>query len=63
MDEQIVSEGEGRRRRATTPITSPSSSGPPPRNVLNRVGQQQNKWKKQVQEQRRNIYDKHTMLN
>lgn len=31
--------------------------------VLNRAVQQQNKWKKQVQEQRKNIYDKHTMLN
>lgn len=31
--------------------------------VLNRVGHQQDKWKRQVQEQRRNIYDKHTMLN
>jgi hypothetical protein len=31
--------------------------------MLNRVGQQQTKWKKQVQEQRKNIYDKHTMLN
>uniref|UniRef100_U5EEX9 Putative conserved plasma membrane protein n=1 Tax=Corethrella appendiculata TaxID=1370023 RepID=U5EEX9_9DIPT len=32
-------------------------------NVLNRVGHQQNKWKRQVKEQRRNIYDRHTMLN
>lgn len=32
-------------------------------NVLNRVGHQQDKWKRQVLEQRRNIYDKHTMLN
>lgn len=32
-------------------------------NVLNRVGHQQDKWKRQVQEQRRNIYDRHTMLN
>ncbi|XP_023238128.1 uncharacterized protein CG1161-like [Centruroides sculpturatus] len=32
-------------------------------NVLNRVGQQQDRWKRQVQEQRRNIYDRHTMLN
>uniref|UniRef100_T1J2U0 Transmembrane protein 9 n=1 Tax=Strigamia maritima TaxID=126957 RepID=T1J2U0_STRMM len=32
-------------------------------NVLNRVGHQQYKWKRQVQEQRRNIYDKHKMLN
>ncbi|KAL7291500.1 uncharacterized protein CG1161 [Trichogramma pretiosum] len=32
-------------------------------NVLNRVGLQQDKWKRQVREQRRNIYDRHTMLN
>lgn len=31
--------------------------------VLNRVGHQQDKWKRQVKEQRRNIYDRHTMLN
>ncbi|ODN02488.1 hypothetical protein Ocin01_04195 [Orchesella cincta] len=31
--------------------------------LLNRVGHQQSKWKRQVQEQRRNIYDRHTMLN
>jgi hypothetical protein len=27
------------------------------------VGRQQDKWKRVVQEQRRNIYDRHTMLN
>ncbi|XP_055842105.1 uncharacterized protein CG1161 [Episyrphus balteatus] len=32
-------------------------------NVLNRVGHQQDKWKKQVREQRRHIYDRRTMLN
>ena len=31
--------------------------------VLDRVGHQQDKWKRQVREQRRNIYDRHTMLN
>ena len=31
--------------------------------VLNRVGHQQDKWKRQVQEQRRHIYDRHTILN
>ena len=46
-----------------------SGAGPPhplrvrPHNMLGRVGHQQDKWKRQVQEQRRNIYDKHTMLN
>ncbi|XP_022909269.1 uncharacterized protein CG1161 isoform X2 [Onthophagus taurus] len=32
-------------------------------NVFNRVGHEQDKWKKQVKEQRKNIYDRHTMLN
>lgn len=41
-------------------ITASSSRG---QNVLNRVGERQNKWKKQVLEQRKNIFDKHTMLN
>ena len=31
--------------------------------VLNRVGQTTDKWKKTVQEQRRHIYDRHTILN
>lgn len=31
--------------------------------VLQRVGSQQDRWKRQVQEQRRHIYDQHTMLN
>ncbi|XP_070501010.1 uncharacterized protein CG1161 isoform X1 [Chironomus tepperi] len=32
-------------------------------NVLNRVTNQQDKWKRQVQEQRQRIYDRHSMLN
>ena len=35
----------------------------PSKNVINRVNQQQSKWKQTIIEQRRNIYDKHTMLN
>ncbi len=31
--------------------------------VLHRVGHHQSKWQRTVQEQRRNIYDKRTMLN
>ncbi len=31
--------------------------------VMDRVGTQQTKWKAQVQEQRRNIYDRRSMLN
>ncbi|XP_050422903.1 uncharacterized protein CG1161 isoform X2 [Adelges cooleyi] len=45
-------------REAVDP-SSAGSSG----NVLNRFGHQQDKWKKQVKEQRRNIYDRHTILN
>ena len=32
-------------------------------NVINRVTQEQSKWKRQVQEQRRTVYDKHVLLN
>ena len=31
--------------------------------ALQRIGSQQDRWKRQVQEQRRHIYDQHTMLN
>lgn len=39
------------------------ASGSGANNVLNRVGAHQDKWKKQVKEQRKNIYDRHSMLN
>lgn len=32
-------------------------------NVLGHLSQHQDKWKRQVKEQRKNIYDRHTMLN
>lgn len=50
--------------------SGPGGSGQPgsgasevPENVIHRLGHQQTKWKRQVQEQRRNIYDRHNMLN
>jgi hypothetical protein len=33
------------------------------RSVFDRVGHQQSKWQRNVQQQRRNIYDRRTMLN
>jgi hypothetical protein len=65
MDEQIAGDdSECSTRRRAASVTSPTSSGgPPPKNMLNRVGIQQNMWKKQVEQQRKNIYDKHTMLD
>ncbi|XP_076350418.1 uncharacterized protein CG1161-like [Tachypleus tridentatus] len=45
------------------PVTMHLQSHTPTTTVLNRVGQQQDKWKRRVQEQRRHIYDQHTMLN
>jgi len=36
---------------------------PRPHDVLGRVGHHQDRWKRQVLEQRRNIYDRHSMLN
>lgn len=44
-------------------ISGPSQQMGARGNVLNRVTHQQDKWKRQVREQRRNIYDRHTMLN
>ncbi len=44
-------------------VGTSTSRIPTNNNVLNRVSSQQDKWKKQVLEQRRNIYDRHTMLN
>lgn len=40
-----------------------SGARPEGGNVLNRVSVQQDKWKRQVKEQRKNIYDRHNMLN
>lgn len=50
-------EEAGPSAATSTPAVAVSS------NVLDLVGHQQDKWKKQVQEQRKNIYDRHTMLN
>jgi len=47
---------------SSSPTIAATSLGPSS-SVLNRVGHEQSKWKRQVQEQRKNIYDKHTMLN
>jgi len=49
--------------RTSHPLRMTNTEGGPPANVLNRVGHHQSKWKRQVQEQRKNIYDRHTMLN
>uniref|UniRef100_A0A1L8EHX2 Uncharacterized protein n=1 Tax=Haematobia irritans TaxID=7368 RepID=A0A1L8EHX2_HAEIR len=49
---------------ASPPMTSTANQELNSRaNVLNRVGHQQDKWKRQVREQRRHIYDRRTMLN
>lgn len=57
MDE--TTEVEAVPRYSGPPYGASTSSG----NVLNRVGHQQFKWKRQVQEQRKNIYDRNVMLN
>ncbi|GFW61812.1 uncharacterized protein CG1161 [Trichonephila clavipes] len=51
------------RGKESEPMPPPLRPRVSSTNVLNRVGEQQDKWKRQVQEQRRNIYDRHTMLN
>lgn len=55
----------------TPELVAPPPPPPPPlssqlgrqRSILNRVSDEQKKWKGTVQEQRRNIYDRHSMLN
>jgi len=68
-DETIIEESEGggssaggSRTAHSIRMTSTSDEGPAS-SVLNRVGNQQTKWKRQVQEQRKSVYDRHTMLN
>jgi len=60
-------DGNTGRRRLTTvnsvESTTSITSGTKIRPVLRLVEEQQSKWKRQILEQRRNIYDKHTMLN
>lgn len=46
-----------------TPMRTYSNRGQGARGMIDMVGQSQDKWKKQVEIQRRNIYDRHTMLN
>ena len=45
------------------PSASDGESGGGGGGVLHRVGNQQSKWQKTVMEQRRNIYDRRTILN
>ncbi|KAL8579539.1 hypothetical protein ACOMHN_025492 [Nucella lapillus] len=45
----------------TTPTAAAAAARQ--RSLLNRMTDEQKKWKGTVQEQRRNIYDRHTMLN
>jgi len=65
-DEDVDDESAGPSSvggRAFNQVRMTPTPGDPSSSVLNRVGRQQSKWKNQVQEQRRNIYDRHTMLN
>ncbi|PIO71382.1 hypothetical protein TELCIR_06726 [Teladorsagia circumcincta] len=45
---------------SATTVRARASSKP---NVLGRVEAEQNRWMKKVEEQRRNIFEDHTMLN
>jgi len=56
-DEQVVAPSPGPSSSTDTPMSHYGHS------VINRVNSQQSRWKRQVQEQRRNIYDRHAMLN
>lgn len=59
----MVAAGDAGLTAETLATGGGGSSGGARGNVLNRVGHQQDKWKRQVREQRKNIYDRHTMLN
>lgn len=50
----------GGRRGSEDPLARRRESA---KNVLSRVGMQQDKWKQQVQEQRHAVFDRQTMLN
>ena len=50
-------ESDSDQEHQMTPIRRGGNS------VINRVESQQTRWKRQVEEQRRNIYDRHNMLN
>jgi hypothetical protein len=59
-----ISEVAADRAEVTVSIAGPAAAvATGASGVLNRAVQHTNKWKKQVQEQRKNIYDNHTMLN
>ena len=45
------------------PFSAPLPSSSTRSNVINRVTQEQSKWKRQVQEQRRTVFDTHVLLN
>jgi hypothetical protein len=66
LEDQAAGGSESRPSRSES-MTAITSSGMPittgRKNLVNRAEQQHAKWKKQVQEQRKNIYDDHTMLN
>ena len=66
-DENGEGEGEEGGEAGAHPMQEVGGEGGaaagPGRDVINRLGNQQTKWKRQVQEQRRNIYDTHRMLN
>ena len=55
-----VNGGAEGRRGSEDPLSRRRESA---RNVLSRVGMQQDKWKQQVQEQRHAVFDRQTMLN
>ena len=70
MEDQAATGQAGSSSTRVAPFTDINGGDavhPPSRqhtnNIVERVNQQQSKWKKQILEQRRNIYDKHTMLN
>ncbi|VDI63228.1 Hypothetical predicted protein [Mytilus galloprovincialis] len=60
--QQHVSEEDEHSVTSATPVVSRAELTRQ-RSIINRVTDEQKRWKGTVKEQRRNIYDKHSMLN
>jgi len=61
--QQHTDENEEDNLNNDTPLRTYNNRGNGARGMIDMVGHSQDKWKRQVEIQRRNIYDRHTMLN
>ena len=59
----FLNSDEDRQVRTAVSGTPMHALGGRGENLIQRLDATQNRWKQQVQEQRKNIYDRHNMLN